>query len=230
MKRILLKISGEAFAWESWAIDMSEAKKVWDFVSYFYMQWYELVIVVWWWNIYRGSKLIKNWLSPNDSHSMSMLSTVFNAVTLKNILQNSGLEAVVLDALHVEFLEQYTSEIWKQHLKKWKIVICSSGIWNPFFTTDTTWVLRALELQCDTIVKLTKVDGVYDKDPLKYTDAKYFSEISYNRFIEKDLQVFDTTGIILARDNDLPIYISKIDDRESLNNILQGKSAGTKIF
>ena len=230
MKRILLKISGEAFSWKDSAIDISEAKKLWIFIKYFKDSWYEIAIVVWGWNIYRGSKLIQAWLSPSDSHSMSMLSTVFNAVTLKNTLQDLGESAVVLDALHVKFLENYTSEKWKKYLVDWTIVICSSGTWNPFFTTDTTWVLRALELNCDAIIKLTKVDGVYDKDPLRYPDAKYYPEISYNNFLAQDLQVFDATWIILARDNHLPIFVSKIADKDTLVNILNWKKSWSKIF
>ncbi|MCH8518759.1 uridine monophosphate kinase [Candidatus Gracilibacteria bacterium] len=230
MKRILLKISGEAFSSNEEAIDIRNAKKVAEFIAHFYTQGYEIAIVLGGGNIYRGSKLIAGGLKASDSHSMSMLSTVFNAVTLKNTLQDIGMSAVVLDALHVEFLESYTSEKGKNYLKQGNIVICSSGIGNPFFTTDTTGVLRALELECEIVVKLTKVDGVYDKDPIKYSDAIYYSEISCDDFLQRNLQVFDATGIILARDNKLPLYISKIGDIEAFTSILLGKKAGTKIF
>ena len=230
MKRILLKISWEAFSWSDWAIDITESRKLWDFISEFHRQGYQIAIVLGGGNIYRGSKLIEAWLNPTDSHSMSMLSTVFNAVTLRNILDQHEIESVVLDALHVEFLQVYTSEAWKKYLQEGKIVICSSGTGNPFFTTDTTWVLRALELNCEAVIKLTKVDGVYSKDPLKHDDVERFSEIRYNDFIAKDLQVFDTTGIILARDNNLPLFVSKIGDISALRDILSWKQAGTKIF
>ena len=230
MRRILFKISGEAFSGDIWAIDMSSAKKVWEFIEYFYREWYEIAIVVWWWNIYRGSKLIAAWMRPSDSHSMSMLSTVFNAVTLKNILQELKISCVVLDALQVEFLEAYTSEKWKTYLSNRHIVICSSWTWNPFFTTDTAWVLRALELECDGVIKLTKVDGVYNKDPLIHSDAIHYPEISYDDFIAQNLQIFDTTWIILARDNHLPVFVSKLDDRQASSDILEGRVAGTKIF
>lgn len=230
MKRILLKISWEAFSWNDGAIDMSEAQKLWDFIGHFFSKWYQIAIVVWGGNIYRGSKLITWWLSPTDSHSMSMLSTVFNAVTLKNILSEHNISSVVLDALDVRFLEWYTSEKWKKYLEEGKIVICSSGTWNPYFTTDTAWVLRALELDCEATVKLTKVDGVYDRDPMKYDDAMHFSEISYDEFLEKKLQVFDAAWIVMARDNHLPIYVSKFGDISALEKILSGQQAGTKIF
>jgi len=230
MKRILLKISGEAFSWPEGSIDISLARKLWDFLQNFFQKWYQIAIVVWGGNIYRGSKLISWWLSPTDSHSMSMLSTVFNAVTLKNILIERSVPSVVLDALDVRFLEQYTSDKWKKYLNEGKIVICSSGTWNPYFTTDSAWVLRALELDCEAIIKLTKVDGVYDRDPMQYKDAVYISEISYDDFLQKKLQVFDAAWIVMARDNKLPLFISKISDIWALENILNWWVAGSKIF
>lgn len=230
MKRILLKISWEAFCWEHQNLDIDNITKIAEFISHFYNQGYQLAIVIWGGNIYRGSKLIAQWLNPCDSHSMSMLSTVFNALTLKNTLENIWLDTVVLDALHIKFLETYTHTRWKKYLQQWKILICSSGTWSPFFTTDTTGVLRALELQCEAVIKLTKVDGVYNKDPLLYDDAIYFPEIRYDDFLHKNLQVFDATGIIMARDNRLPIYVSKFWDIDALETILKNKKAGTKIF
>lgn len=161
---------------------------------------------------------------------MSMLSTVFNAVTLKNILQEKEIECVILDALHVEFLQDYTSEKGKKYLRERKIVILSSGTGNPFFTTDTNAVLRALELDCEAVFKLTKVDGVYDNDPMKYPEAQYIAEISPDEFLRQDLKIFDQTGIIMARDAKLPIYVSKLGDLNVLQDILSGGKKGTKIF
>lgn len=230
MKRILLKISGEAFSWPEGSIDISRARELWVFLQYFSQKWYQIVIVVWGGNIYRGSKLICWGLAPTDSHSMSMLSTVFNAVTLKNILIEYDISSVVLDALSVKFLESYTSQKWKKYLSEGKIVICSSGTGNPYFTTDSAWVLRGLELDCEAVIKLTKVDGVYDRDPMKYDEAMHFSEISYDEFLEKKLQVFDATWIVMARDNNLPLFVSKIGDIWALENILNWQWAGTKIF
>ena len=230
MKRVLLKISGEAFSGSNNSIDMSAANTVANMIEQLDVGGYELAIVVGGWNIYRGSKLIAAGLTPADSHNMSMLSTVFNAMTLQNVLNNRGVESLVLDALHIEFLQDYTSEKWKKYLNQGKIVILSSGTGCPYFSTDTGAVLRALELDCEAVIKLTKVDGVYDKDPMKYEDALFISEISGNDFIAQNLQVFDQTGIILARDNTLPIFVTKLDDYKSLEKIILGKQAGTKIF
>lgn len=108
-------------------------------------------------------------------------------------------------------------------------MICSSGSGVPFFTTDTTGVLRALETHCEAMIKLTKVDGVYDSDPVKNPDAKKIENLSYDDFIAQNLQVLDQTGIIMARDNALPLYVSQLDDMQAIMSIISGKSAGTKI-
>ncbi len=231
MKRILLKISGEAFQWNAgtW-LDLIASRQIAALIQNVRYEGKEIAIVVWGWNIYRGSKLIQAWLNPADSHNMSVLSTVFNAMTLKNVLAELDIESVVLDALHIEFLEAYTYHKWRKYLEKWKVVILSSGMGVPYFSTDTAGVIRALELQCEALIKLTKVDGVYDKDPLKYPKARRFESLSYDEFLGKDLKVFDQTGIILARDNNIPIYISKLDDIQALRKILDGWSAGSKIF
>ena len=186
MKRILLKISGEALSSESLAIDPVKAESVAQMIQDIKKTWLELVIVLGGWNIYRWSKLISAGLNPADSHNMSMLSTVFNGVTLKNFLEKIWEDVVVMDALHVEFLETYSS-IWaKKYVEQWKIVICSSGTGAPFFTTDTGWVLRALETNCDAMIKLTQVDGVYDSDPKTNPAAKKYESISYDEFLAQD--------------------------------------------
>lgn len=229
MKRILLKISGEALSSSEKNIDSIQVKVLAAMVEEIQKIGIELVLVLWWGNIYRGSQLIEAGVDPADSHNMSMLSTVFNSLTLKNFLEAQGIESVVLDALWVEFLQEYTAIKAREYIKKWKIVICSSGTGTPFFTTDTTGVLRALELHCDAMIKLTKVDGVYDSDPMTNPQAKKSEDISYDAFIAQNLKVLDQTAIILARDNKLPVYVSKLDDIQSILKILRGEKAGTKI-
>ena len=229
MKRILLKISGEALSSETKTIDSDQAQKLSEMITKIQKAGVELVIVLGWWNIYRGSKLIQAWVDPADSHNMSMLSTVFNAVTLKNFLEKIGLECVILDALWVEFLQEYTAMKARKYIKARKIVICSSGTGTPFFTTDTTGTLRALETHCEAMIKLTKVDGVYESDPMVHPDAQRFESLSYDEFIQKDLKVLDQTAIIMARDNNLPIFVSKLDDSATLLDIIAGGNGGTKI-
>lgn len=229
MKRILLKISGEALSSEDTSIDSKKATALASNILKIQDLWVELVLVLGGGNIYRGSQLIASGVDPADSHNMSMLSTVFNAVTLKNFLQKLGASVVVMDALHVEFLEKYTSSKAREYISDKKIVIASSWWGNPFFTTDTTWVLRALETHCDAMIKLTKVDGVYDSDPIKNPNANKLDTVSYDDFIAKNLKVLDQTAIILARDNSLPLYVANLNNFEDIVSIIGGKFAGTKI-
>ena len=229
MKRILLKISGEALSSQDVSIDPNRVEQLAEMIMNLKKTGLELVLVLGGGNIYRGSQLIKAGVDASESHNMSMLSTVFNSVTLKSFLESKGLEPIVLDALWVGFLEKYTAIQSRKYLQEWKIVICSSGTGAPFFTTDTGGVLRALEANCDAMIKLTKVDGVYDSDPMIHTNARKIDALSYDDFIHKDLKVLDQTGVIMARDNNLPIYVSRLDDIESIYAIIEWKNAGTKI-
>lgn len=229
MKRILLKISWEALSHDGNSIHPNKAQAVAEMIQEIRNTGVEVVIVLGGGNIYRGSNLISAGVDAADSHNMSMLSTVFNAVTLKNFLEKIGVDAVVMDALHVEFLETYSAIKAREYIKDGRVVIASSGGGTPFFTTDTTWVLRALELHCDIMIKLTKVDGVYDSDPVKNPDAKKIDALSYNDFISQDLKVLDQTAIIMARDNSLPIYVAQLWSTHYITGIIAGKSVGTKI-
>jgi len=229
MKRILLKISGESLSKDGISIHPDKALELVNLIQEIQSLWHELVIVLGWWNIYRGSSLIKAWVDPADSHNMSMLSTVFNGVTLKNFLEKIGIQSVVMDALQVEFLESYSAIRAREYLKAWKVVICTSGWGTPFFTTDTTWVLRALELHCEAVFKLTQVDGVYDCDPKTHPDAQRFDTISYNDFLKKDLKVLDQTAIIMARDNMLPLFVAELSNTENIIRVIQGSWRATKI-
>lgn len=229
MKRVLLKISGELMSGDGLAINPDVANELAKMISEVQKRGIEIVIVLGGGNIYRGSNLIKAGVNPSDSHNMSMLSTVFNAVSLKNFLEKHDCKTEVLDALHVEFLEQYSAMKAKKYINEGKIVIVSSGTWVPFFTTDTGWVLRAIETSCDTMIKITKVDGVYDSDPMKNPQAEKFDTISYNDFISQDLKVLDQTAIIMARDNNLPIFVMKCEKSEDIISVLDGRNIGTKI-
>ncbi len=231
MKRILLKISGEALSQDGLAIHPERAQKLAQMIQNLYRKGErEFAIVIGGGNIYRGSNLIAAGVDAADSHNMSMLSTVFNAVSLKNFLEKQGLTSRVLDALGVEFLERYTSLRAKKYISDGEIVILSSGSGCPFYTTDTAGVLRALETHCDAMIKLTKVDGVYDSDPVKNPDAKKIDTLTYDEVIAKDLKILDQTAIIMARDAELPVYVTHLDDQQSIEDILDGKVSGSKIW
>ena len=229
MKRILLKISGEALSSDSLAIDPIKTQKVAEMIQDIKQTGVELVIVLWWWNIYRGSSLIAAGVNPADSHNMSMLSTVFNAVSLKNFLWKINIASRVMDALWVEFVESYCAILARESISRWEIVICSSGTGTPFFTTDTGWVVRALETNCEAMIKLTQVDGVYDSDPKTNAEAMKFDTISYDDFISQNLKVLDQTWVIMARDNNLPIYVAALGNTQEIIDLIAGKKIGTKI-
>lgn len=230
MKKVLLKISGEAFcaAGEKW-IHAEQARAVAQLVSNIADQWYAIAVVCGGGNIYRGSNLIAQWVCSADSHNMSMLSTVFNAMVLQSFLKELWKKVRVLDALGVEFIERYTSLWGKRAMSDGEIVICTSGTGSPYFTTDSGAVVRALELECEAMIKLTKVDGVYSADPMSNPSATKIDEISYDDFVAKNLWVFDQTWIILARDNNLPIYVTSLADEKSIMDILMGEKSGSKI-
>lgn len=227
---ILLKISWEAFCgeWEKW-ITPGEVLKIAEMIEYLQSLGKKIVLVLGGGNIYRWSSLIAAGVKAVDSHNLSMLSTLFNAVTLKNFLEQKWIDCVVMDALHVEFVEPYRATQAQKYLKEGKIVICSSGTGAPFFTTDTGGVIRALELKCDIMIKATKVDGVYDKDPKKYSDARKYETLDYTSFITQNLQILDQSAIILARDNALKIAVIRFE-KEALKRLLWGEKEGTLIW
>lgn len=230
MKRVLLKISGEAFSWEweKW-INPERVREIAKMIATLYQKWYELIIVFGWWNVYRGSMLIESWVNPTDSHNLWMLSSVFNAVVLKNFLEEISITSDIYDALWIEFLNRYQSNQARRSLERGNIVLSTSGIGNPYFSTDTAWVLRALELWAEAMIKLTKVDGVYDSDPKKNPEAQKFDSLSYDDILTRDLKILDQTWVILARDNGLPLYVTKMGDESTLMSILEWNKGGTKI-
>lgn len=228
--RILLKISGEALKWEKefW-IDPDFTKIVVLKIKEIYDKKIEIAIVIWWGNIYRWSNLIAHWVNSADSHNLSMLSTVFNWVVLKNFLEKQWIESIVMDPNGINFVENYSKNKAIDYLESWKIVICTGGIWNPYFTTDTWWVLRSLELQCDMMIKATKVDGIYDKDPMKYVDAKFFENISYEEVINMNLKILDQTAVSLARENSQIIKVVNLSKDRSILNAIEWKKEGSTI-
>ena len=228
--RILLKISWEALKWKKdfW-IDpdfvLGVVSKIKDIKS----KNIELVIVVGWWNIYRWGDLIESWVNASDSHSLSMLSTVFNWVVLKNFLEKQWLKSIVMDPNGVNFVEQYSKNRAIEYLDSWNIVICTWWTWNPYFTTDTWWVLRALELSCDMMIKATKVDGIYDKDPVKNEDAIFFENISYEDVINKNLKILDQTAVSLAKEWGLVIKVVNMSKTWAIINAIEWKKEGSTI-
>ncbi len=228
--RILLKISWEALKWEKefW-IDPVFSMDVVSKIKEIYDKNIELAIVIWGGNIYRWSNLIASWVNSTDSHNLSMLSTVFNWVVLKNFLEQVWIDSIVMDPNWIKFLEQYNKNLAINYLENKKVVILTWWTWNPYFTTDTGWVLRSLELKCDMMIKATKVDGIYDKDPVKYNDAKFYEKISYTDVIEKNLKILDQTAVSLAKENNQIIKVVKLAKDGAILRAILWENEGSVI-
>ncbi len=230
-KRLLLKLSGESLAGEIKAginpqvlrIFAEEIKKAYDLGV-------EIGIVLGGGNIFRGLSTGAVNMDRVTADHMGMLSTVINSLALKDMLMQYGMPVKVMSSIQMdEFAEHYVSRDAKTSLEKKYIVIIAGGTGNPFFTTDTAAVLRAIEINADVVLKGTRVDGVYNADPEKVEDAFKFDELTYMEVVKKGLKVMDTTAITLAMENELPIIVFNFNETNNLKRIILGESIGTKV-
>ena len=208
-KRILIKISWEALQWnhEHW-IDPVFIKELAEQLKEIRELNVELALVLWWWNIFRGVSLSAEWMDRTAADYMWMLATIMNWVAMQDALESVWVETRLMTALDIpEVWEKYIKRRWERHMEKWRVVICVAGTWNPYFTTDSAWVLRALELECDRMIKATKVNWVFDKDPMKYKDAKLIEKATYDDVIKEDIRVMDQTGFALAKEWKLELRV-----------------------
>ncbi len=190
----------------------------------------EMGIVVGGGNIYRGLRAEKQGIKRVTGDYMGMIATIFNSLALQNILESNGVETRVQSALHVEKVtEPYINRKAIKHLEKGRVVIFAAGTGGPFFTTDTAAALRAIETSSNVLLKATRVNGVYDKDPERYSDAKFYSKITYRDFLEKGLKVMDATAITLCSENNLPVIVFNIRGKNNLKKIVLGEDIGTMI-
>ncbi len=181
-------------------------------------------------NIFRGVAGASNGMDRALADNMGMLATVINALALKDCLERSGLDARVLSAIPMYTVcETYTRQLALEHLRKGRVVIFAAGTSNPYFTTDTAAVLRGLEINADLICKATRVDGVYDKDPLKYPDARKFTALTYTDVLQQRLKVMDAAAISLARDNDKAIMVFDMNIPGNIRKAICGERIGTII-
>lgn len=223
-KRILLKISGEAlmgplkFGIHSPTVARvaGEIKKVHDLGP-------EICMVIGGGNIFRGLEVAEQGIPRTTADHMGMLATVMNALAMQTHLEKLDIQTRVLSAIRLdEMCEPYILRRSLRHLEKKRVCIFAAGTGNPFFTTDTAATLRASELYCDAVFKGTKVNGVYDKDPVKNPDAQRYVNISYEDVIQKDLRVMDTAAIAMARDNNLPIIVFSLEEPGGFEGIIKG--------
>lgn len=230
-KRILIKLSGEALTGsENYGIDQIAVNEVAGQIRDLRKLGVEIAIVLGGGNIYRGKKGEKAGIDRVTGDYIGMMATVMNALALQNALENLGLETSVQTALKIEKIaEPYTRKNTLAYLKKGAVVIFACGTGNPYFTTDTAAALRAIEIKADILFKATKVDGVYDKDPELYKNAKFYSEISYGDVLKKNLQVMDLTAITLCKENQLPLAVFNMRKKGNLKKAVLGEHIGTIV-
>ena len=230
-KRILLKISGEALMGKSnYGIDVSTINKISNEIKKVYKKNYQICLIIGGGNIFRGIKGASEGIDRSTSDYMGMLATVMNGLSLQSSLEKNGVPTRVQSAISMsQIAEPYIRRRAIRHLEKNRIVIFAAGTGNPFFSTDTAATLRASELDCNFIIKATKVNGIYDMDPVKNTRAKLIKKITYSEVINKNLKVMNLTAISLAKDTKIPIYITNIFSKNSLINVLNNKGSYSKI-
>jgi uridylate kinase len=229
--RILLKLSGEALMGdEGYGIDPKVMKHIALQVKEVKDLGVTVAIVVGGGNIYRGIRAEEQGLDRATGDYMGMIATVMNAVALQDCLETLGLDTRVQTAIQMaQVAEPYIRRRAIRHLEKGRVVIFAGGTGNPYFTTDTTAALRAMEIGAEVILKATKVDGVYDKDPERFPDASFFPEITYLEVLNRNLRVMDATAISLCMENKLPIIVFNLKERGNMKKVVVGEQVGTVV-
>lgn len=231
-RRVLLKLSGELIGNEKYGF----SREFLDFISDEILNLkknydIDISIVVGGGNIIRGNDAHLYGIDKTTADYMGMLATVLNALALQSILENKGLETRVMTSIEIKSVaEPYIRRRAIRHLEKGRIVIFAGGTGSPFFSTDTAGALRAIEIKADALLKGTKVDGVYTKDPKKYTDAEKYEYLDYSYFLSNDLKVMDAAAIALCRENKLPVIVFNISQKGAIEKIIRGESVGTLIY
>lgn len=231
-KRILLKIGGEALLGKrDYGIEVEATRQVAEQIKEIHGNNIQVALVIGAGNIFRGLAGAKHGIDRATADYMGMIATVINALALQDALEKIKVDTRVQTAIEMKSVaEPYIRRRAIRHMEKGRVVILAAGVGSPFFTTDSGAALRALELNCDILLKATKVNGVYDKDPLKYPEAKCFKTISFLKAIKtKEIQIMDTSAFSLCMDNKLPILVFDLFKPGNLKKAIQGKDIGTLI-
>jgi uridylate kinase len=230
-KRILLKLSGEALMGDqSFGISPDVIKYVAGEVRSVFDLGVQIAIVVGGGNIFRGVAAASYGMDRVSADRMGMLATVINSLALQDALERNGIVTRVQTAISMhEVAEPFIVRRAIRHLEKGRVVIFAAGTGNPYFTTDTAAVLRAQEIRAEILLKATKVDGLYDSDPLVNKDAKFIKKINYMKVVEKQLHVMDMTAISLAMDNELPMIVFNLLNKGNIKKVIRGEAIGTQI-
>ncbi len=229
--RILLKLSGEAMAGlGTFGVDAERVKGLAAEVAAIADKGLQVGLVIGGGNIFRGIALAAKNMDRVTGDHMGMLATVINSLAMQDALEHLGCHTRVMSAIEMhQVCEPYIRRRAIRHLEKGRVVIFAAGTSNPYFSTDTAATLRALEIRAEVIAKATKVDGVYDKDPMKHTDAVMYKEITYTEVLSQSLGVMDSTSIAMCRDNKLPILVFNLNTPGNIMRMSMGEPIGTVI-
>ena len=231
INRILLKLSGEALMGsDSYGIKLSIVDRIASDIKALSKKNIDICIVIGGGNIFRGLSASSEGMDRAQADYMGMLATVLNSLALQNALEKIKVDTRVMSALPIHSIcETYIRRRAIRHMEKGRVVICAAGTGNPYFSTDTAAALRAAELDCNVIYKATQVDGIYDKDPKKFKNAKKYKDISYKKFLNDNLKVMDSSAITVAQDNNIPIIVFSIAEKNCLIKTFTGKNKYTRI-
>lgn len=229
--RVLLKLSGEALMGDlDYGIEPVVIQRIAAEIATAQKAGVEIAIVIGGGNIFRGAGLARAGMDRVTGDYMGMLATVMNALAIQDALESQGVFARVMSALQIhEVCEDYIRRRAERHLEKGRVVILAAGTGNPFFTTDTAASLRAIEIGADILLKATKVDGVYDCDPVDNPNAKRYDTVSFDKILTDKLSVMDATAIVMCRDNDLPLRVFDLSRDNALTQAMSGENVGTLV-
>jgi uridylate kinase len=231
-KRILLKLSGEALMGDqNHGIDPVRMKEYAEEIKEIQQTGTEIAIVIGGGNIFRGVSGASKGMDRVQADYMGMLATVINGLALQSALENADVPTRLQTAIRIEAIaEPFIKRRATRHLEKGRVVIFGSGTGNPYFTTDSAAVLRAIEINADVILKGTRVDGIYNEDPEKNKEAIKFDSLSFDEVLKKGLKVMDTTAFTLSQENNLPIIVFDMNTKGNLSRIINGENIGTRVI
>jgi uridylate kinase len=230
-RRILVKLSGEALMGETdYGIDPAFLKRLASEISAVRANGVEVGIVIGGGNLFRGAGLARAGMDRVTGDHMGMLATVMNSLALQDALESSGVFARVMSAIRInEVCEDYIRRRAIRHLEKGRVTIFAAGTGNPFFTTDTAASLRAIEIEAELLLKATKVDGIFDSDPVLNPGAKRYDRLTYDQVLDQRLSVMDQTAVVLCRDHRLPLRVFNMNDPGALVRVARGEDVGTLV-
>jgi uridylate kinase len=232
LKRIVLKLSGEALCGKQggYGVDPATLETICAELVEVHASGCQIGIVIGGGNIFRGLKGSAAGMDRASADYMGMMATVINGIALQDGLEKFGVQTRLITAIEVQRIaEPYIRRRAVRHLEKGRLAIFVAGTGNPYFSTDTAAALRAMEIQADMLCKATKVQGVYDKDPIKFPDAHMYRTLSYDRFLQDRVGVMDQTAVTLCRDNNLPIRVFALSERGNIRRVVQGEPIGTLV-